>query len=88
MVVMPIQSALAVSFASKEMIGRYMAVFGFVWMFPAIFGPYLAGLVFDNLNPNMLWYGSIVLTGIAMVSYVMMNQSVGKESRFEALIEK
>ena len=88
MVVMPIQSALAVSFASKEMIGRYMAVFGFVWMIPAIFGPYLAGLVFDNLNPNMLWYGSIVLTGIAMVSYVMMNQSVGKESRFEALIEK
>lgn len=39
--------------ALEDMRGRYMAVFGLTWGFPAIFGPRLVGLILDNMNPNL-----------------------------------
>jgi MFS family permease len=36
--------------------GRYMAIFGFSWTIPSAIGPYLAGLVMDNGDPDVVWY--------------------------------
>lgn len=63
MIVAPVGQALVAKFSPEDMRGRYMAVFGFSWAIPFAVGPYLAGLVLDNYDPNWLWYiaGSIGL---------------------------
>lgn len=63
MVVAPVGQAITAGLAPADMRGRYMAVFGFSFGLPFAVGPYLAGLVLDNLDPRLLWYiaGSIGL---------------------------
>jgi MFS family permease len=56
MIVAPVGQALVAKFSPEDMRGRYMAVFGFSWAIPFAVGPYLAGLVLDNYDPNWLWY--------------------------------
>ncbi len=56
MVWAPVESTLVAMFAPEHMRGRYMAVFGFSWSIPFAAGPYLAGLVMDNLDPHLIWY--------------------------------
>ncbi len=82
MIVMPTSQALAANFAPEDMRGRYMAVFGLTWGIPSIFGPGLAGLVLDNLNPNLLWYVAGFLCAIAVLSYYALHQRLGRQERF------
>jgi MFS family permease len=56
MLIAPVSQALVAEFSPEEMRGRYMAIFGISWMIPFAIGPYLAGLVLDNLDPRWLWY--------------------------------
>jgi len=56
MLIAPVSQALVAKFSPEEMRGRYMAIFGISWMIPFAIGPYLAGLVLDNLDPRWLWY--------------------------------
>jgi len=82
MIVMPTSQALAANFAPEDMRGRYMAVFGLTWGFPAIFGPGLAGLILDNLNPNLLWYIAGGLCAIAAFAYYSLHLRIGRQRRF------
>lgn len=65
MLIAPVSQALVAKFSPEEMRGRYMAVFGISWMIPFAIGPYLAGLVMDNLDPRWLWY---IAGGVGMVA--------------------
>lgn len=82
MIIMPTSQALAANFAPEQMRGRYMAVFGLTWGFPAIFGPGLAGLILDNLNPNLLWYVAGVLCAVAAAGYYALHLRLGRQKRF------
>ena len=82
MIIMPTSQALAANFAPEAMRGRYMAVFGLTWGIPSIFGPGLAGLILDNLNPNLLWYVAGVLCAIAAVAYYFLHLRLGRQKRF------
>jgi MFS family permease len=82
MIVMPTSQALAANFAPEDMRGRYMAVFGLTWGIPSIFGPGLAGLILDNLNPNLLWYAAGFLCAIAAFSYYALHLRLGRQKRF------
>jgi len=82
MIIMPTSQALAANFAPEDMRGRYMAVFGLTWGFPAIFGPGLAGLILDNMNPNLLWYIAGVLCAIAAFAYYGLHLRLGAQKRF------
>jgi MFS family permease len=83
MIVVPTSQALAVNFAPEDMRGRYMAVFGMSWSIPSIFGPGLAGLVLDNLNPNLLWYLAAVLCAVAAFAYYALHGRLGWQKRFK-----
>ena len=82
MIIMPTSQALAANFAPEDMRGRYMAVFGLTWSFPSIFGPTLAGLILDNMNPNLLWYIAAILCAMAAFAYYSLHLRLGKQRRF------
>ena len=82
MVIMPTSQALAADFAPKDMRGRYMAVFGLTWAIPSIFGPGAAGLILDNMNPNLLWYIAGALCAVAAFAYYSLHLRLGRQKRF------
>jgi MFS family permease len=82
MIIMPTSQALAANFAPEQMRGRYMAVFGLTWGIPSIFGPGLAGLILDNLNPNLLWYIAGLLCAVAALAYYGLHLRLGRQKRF------
>lgn len=82
MIIMPTSQALAANFAPEDMRGRYMAVFGLTWAIPSIFGPGAAGLILDNMNPNLLWYVAGILCAVAAFAYYVLHLRLGKQKRF------
>jgi len=82
MIVMPTSQALAANFAPVEMRGRYMAVFGLIWMIPATIGPGAAGIILDNYNPNLLWYIGSMLCAISAASFYALHLRLGTQERF------
>lgn len=82
MLVVPTSQALAANFAPTEMRGRYMAIFGATWLLPSTFAPILAGMVLDNLNPNLLWYIGGILCAIAACAFYTLHHRLGKQQRF------
>lgn len=73
MIVTPVAQAAAASFAPEDKRGRYMAVFGFQWAIPNLFGVLAAGLVMENLGPNWVWYLAGILCLISMVGYWLLH---------------
>jgi len=88
MIVIPTSQALAANFAPAEMRGRYMAVFGLIWMIPAAIGPGAAGVILDNYNPNLLWYVGALLCAVAALSFYGLHLRLGKQERFAPVVEK
>jgi MFS family permease len=64
MLVVPVGQAVAAQLAPSDMRGRYMALFGFAHIIPSAVGLYLAGLIMDNVDPNLVWYAA-GLVGLA-----------------------
>lgn len=73
MIVSPVSQAAAASFAPEDKRGRYMAVFGFQWAIPNLFGVILAGLVMESLGPNWVWYFAGILGMIAIIGYWLLH---------------
>jgi MFS family permease len=76
MIVVPVGQALVAKFAPEDMRGRYMAMFGFSWTIPFAVGPFLAGLIMDNTNPNWVWYASGILAAVAVIGYLYLHTRV------------
>ncbi len=87
MLIMPTSQALAANFAPPDKRGRYMAVFGVIWMLPATVGPVAAGLILDNLNPNLLWVIGGILCLISALFYLLLHLRIGKNPRFSPTTE-
>jgi MFS family permease len=87
MLVSPVGQAIVARLAPEEMRGRYMAVFGFSWVLPFAIGPLLAGLIFDNLNPDVLWYAAGLLGLVAAGAYYSLELRV-RRSSYELVDER
>jgi len=79
MFVSPVGQSIVAQLAPEAMRGRYMAAFGFSWMIPFMIGPMMAGLVLDNLNPNVLWYASGIIGLVAAGCFYMLERLVDRE---------
>jgi MFS family permease len=53
--------------------GRYIAVFGLSWALPQAVGPWAAGIILDNYNPNLVWYLCGVLAAMAALGFVYLH---------------
>lgn len=83
MVGMPTSNVLAASFAPEEMRARYMAVFGLTWTVPSMVGPWAAGIVFDNFNPNYVWYIGGLLCVVAVGAFYFLHIRLGAQEKFQ-----
>ncbi|MFN2222031.1 MAG: MDR family MFS transporter, partial [Candidatus Promineifilaceae bacterium] len=72
MIIIPVAQALVARLAPEDKRGRYMAAFGFTWTIPFAIGPLLAGLIMDNLNPDLVWYLSGLIGLIAAAGYLWL----------------
>ncbi|MBY9015904.1 MAG: MFS transporter [Candidatus Lokiarchaeota archaeon] len=73
MIEMPIGQTATASFAPEDKRGRYMAVFGFHWAIPNLFGVLLAGLVMEYIGPNWVWYFAGILSLFATVGFWLLH---------------
>lgn len=86
MIVMPVGQALVARFAPEDMRGRYMAFYTLSWAIPSTVGPWAAGLIMDNYDPNWVWYaGGIILTIAAAGFYFLYLRT---KPRFAAIVEE
>ncbi|MFX1417909.1 MAG: MDR family MFS transporter [Promethearchaeota archaeon] len=72
MIAMPIGQTTAALFAPEDKRGRYMAMYGFHWAIPNLFGVILAGLAFDYIGPNWVWYFAGYLCFVAMMGFWLL----------------
>ncbi|MHA1110926.1 MAG: MDR family MFS transporter [Promethearchaeota archaeon] len=78
MVISPVAQTITVRLASKDKLGRYMAVNGISWMVPSLFAIILAGLVMERMNPNWIWYFGGILMLVATVGYLLLRKMSSK----------
>ena len=76
MVTVPIAQAVVASFAPEEMRGRYSFVYGNSWGISFAVGPYLAGLILDNYDPNLLWYACGLVGLIALLGFLGLHRAL------------
>lgn len=74
MVVMPTAQAMVAKIAPEDMRGRYMAIWGFGWSIPSAVGPLLAGLIMDNADPRLVWYGAGLLCLIGSTAFILLRR--------------
>jgi MFS family permease len=73
MIVMPVGQALVARFAPADMRGRYMAVFSISWTIPSAVGPWAAGLIMDNYDPNWVWYAAGIISAVAAGGFYLLH---------------
>ena len=74
MIIVPVTSALVAAFAPEEMRGRYNFIFGFSWGISFAIGPYMAGMIMDNHNPDLLWASCMIIGTISAMLFLVMNR--------------
>ncbi|MFX0002395.1 MAG: MDR family MFS transporter [Candidatus Hermodarchaeota archaeon] len=72
-IVYPLGQSTAASFAPEDKRGRYMAVYGFQWMIPNLFGVLAAGLIWVNFGPNWVWYLAGILSLISTIGFWLIH---------------
>ena len=76
MVTIPIANAVVARFSPEEMRGRYNFVYGNSWGISFALGPYLAGLVMDNYDPNWLWYACGIVGMMAVIGFLALDRTL------------
>jgi MFS family permease len=75
MLVAPVGQALVAGFAPEQMRGRYNAIFGnLAWGVPFAIGPWLAGQIVDNVDPNWLWYACGIVGTLSVIGYLILHR--------------
>ena len=73
----PVMQTLIANLAPEDMRGRYMATFHTGWGIAAAVGPWAAGVVLDNYNPNWIWYAGGIICSLVALGYVVLKTRVG-----------
>jgi MFS family permease len=77
MLVAPTGQAIVAKLSPEDMRGRYMAVFGFTWTIPTAVGPLAAGVIFDNYNPNWVWYACGISMLLSAIIFARLQVKAG-----------
>jgi MFS family permease len=91
MVNMPISQSIAARFAPEDKRARYMAVFGFSWTVPMLFGIIITGWIYDtsivrsDISDNLLWYITGIIAIIAVAGFLLLHRIA--RNRFAAKME-
>jgi MFS family permease len=78
MIVMPVGQALVARFAPEDMRGRYMAFYSLCWTIPSAVGPWAAGMILDNYDPNWVWYAGGIISAVAAAGFYSLHLAAQK----------
>ncbi len=78
MIVFPVGQVAAATFAPEDKRGRYMAVYGFQWAIPNLFGVLAMGLVMEYIGPNWVWYIAAILSLISGTGFWLLHGATKK----------
>jgi MFS family permease len=84
MIASPTSQAIVAKFSPEHMRGRYMAIFGYSWGISYAIGPYLAGMIMDNFNPNFLWYACLLIGSVTAMGFLAMQRWAKPQPAAEA----
>lgn len=87
MIVIPTAQALVSRLAPEDKRGRYMAVFGLSWGISSTIGPWGAGVILDNYNPNWVWYLCGILAAFSVAGFLVLDARTRKRLVSEAVPE-
>ena len=73
MITVPIANAVVANFAPEAMRGRYNFIYGISWGVSFAVGPYLAGMVMDNYDPNWLWYACGIIGLVSVLGFIALH---------------
>ena len=73
MIVIPVAQAVVARFATEDKRGRYMAVYGFHWSIPTLFGVSGASFIYFFIGPNWVWYIAGLLCFVAIFGFWILN---------------
>ena len=85
MVVIPVSQAAVAHFAPEDKRGRYMAVYGYHWSIPTLFGVIIAGLIMDYFKPILVWYLAGILCLMAVIGLWLLH--IVAKDRFSKELE-
>ena len=85
MVVIPVSQAAVAHFAPEDKRGRYMAVYGYHWSIPTLFGVIIAGLIMDYFKPILVWYLAGILCLMAVIGFWLLH--IVAKDRFSKELE-
>jgi MFS family permease len=75
MITIPIANAVVAQFAPEAMRGRYNFIYGLSWGISFAVGPYLAGRIMDNYDPNLLWYACGIVGMFAVLGFLILQRA-------------
>jgi MFS family permease len=75
MVAVPVAYALVANFSPEEMRGRYTFIYGMSWGASFAAGPWLAGQIMDNYDPNWLWYACGIIGMLSILGFIALHLS-------------
>ncbi|NVM18974.1 MAG: MFS transporter [Candidatus Lokiarchaeota archaeon] len=90
MIVIPVSQATVARFASEDKRGRYMAVYGFHWSIPTLFGISGASIVYFYIGQKWVWYIAGILCLIAIFGFLILNGVTKKRltKKTDTLVEE
>jgi MFS family permease len=68
----PTASTYAANRAPEDMRGRYLSLYGLTWPLGAGVGPVLGGWLNDNINPQAIWIGALVIGLLSSTGFALM----------------
>jgi MFS family permease len=75
MISIPISNSVVARFAPEEMRGRYNFIYGLSWGVSFAVGPYLAGRIMDNYDPNLLWYMCGIVGMLSVLGFLVLHRT-------------
>ncbi len=74
LILVPTSSTYAANLAPADKRGRYMSLYGLSWPVGSGIGPLFGGILNDNLGPQAIWYGGLVIGVISTFNFVLLER--------------
>ncbi len=71
LVLVPTSSSYASILAPADKRGRYMSLYGLTWSVAVAIGPVMGGLLNDNISPQAIWIGGLLIGLVGAGGFLM-----------------
>ena len=78
LILVPTANTYAANLAPPDKRGRYMSIFGLSWRVAIGLGPFLGGMLNDNIGPSSIWIGGAAIGALSVVLFLLQERTARK----------